>query len=233
MKQFISTLLVAFVLVASATDLLSQKKWDKGTVTYEITEVKSQEPMLGMMKGSTFGFSFDDEKVRMDMDVMGGMMAMKMVMQGTEKAPIVLMDMMGQKIHLDIKDEDMKTADNGNPFDPNDIDLSDMKVTYVDGTREIAGYKCRTANVTAEGQTFQMFTTDKISFDNEAARKFLDHFGGFPLGMSVNADGNEVIILAKNVDSKVSGDRFKLSTDGYQKMTPEEFGKQMGGSFGF
>ena len=231
MKRFISTLLAAFVLIASATDAVAQKKWDKGTITYEITEVKSQEPMMGMMKGSTFGFSFDDDKVRMDMDMMGGMMAMKMVMQGTEKAPIVLMDMMGQKIQLDVDDEDVQ--ENATQFDPADMDLSDLKVTYVDGTKEIAGYKCRTANVTAEGQTFQVYTTNKITFEQEIAKKFIDHFGGFPLGVSVNAEGNEIVLMAKTVESKVSGDRFKLSTEGYQKMTPEEFGKQMGGGFGF
>ena len=228
MKQFFSVALVAILSFSFGTDLLAQKKFDEGKIVFEVTDVKSQEPTANMIKGSTFAITFDDDNLLAKVDMMGGMMAMTFLMSEDAKVPTMLMDMMGQKIQLEISEEDMGETD----MDPEKMDLSDVQVKYVGGTKEIAGYNCRTANVTVEGQTFQMFTTDKIKIDNDMAEKVVDHFGGFPLGMMVDAEGTAITIMAKSVDSRLDKSAFKLNTEGYQKMTPEEFGKQMGG-FGF
>ena len=229
MKQFFSIALVAILSFSFGTDLLAQKKMDEGKIVFEVTDVKSQEPTANMIKGSTFAFTFDEDNFLANIDMMGGMMAMTFLMNEKVKVPTMLMDMMGQKIQLDISEEDMGETSS---LDPNEMDLSEVKVNYVSGTKDIAGYKCRTANVTVEGQTFQMFTTDKIKIDNDIAEKVVDHFGGFPLGMMIDAEGTAITLMAKSVDTKLDKTAFKVNTEGYQKMTPEEFGKQMGG-FGF
>ena len=79
----------------------SQKTLKQGYVKMTLTDIKSSDsemaPMLEVMKGSTNEIYFDEQKQKVEINMMSGMMLMRIYQNIGGKTSETYMDMMGQK----------------------------------------------------------------------------------------------------------------------------------------
>ena len=224
------TLFSLAVLCFVATSLFAQKKIkDEAHVNYKITDVKSEDQMAAMMKGSTMDIYISKENSHSSMNIMSGMMKMDSYVLKGEENPVTLMQMMGNKIKVvaDGKSEKTETKTNQPEFKAN------KKVT-----KEIAGYKCYEAKAEMkDGSTITLYITDKIEVN---VSKEMNLFGvdfdavdGFPLEVTFSSKDGGMTITAQKVESKVDKEIFKYNDEGFKEMTPEELQKMGIGGMGF
>jgi len=231
MKKLIQFSLIAFFAFVSVS-VFAQKDITDGKVQYEITQLDSDNPQAAMLKGTLISMFFKGDKQKMDIAMMGGMMRVQTIMdQKTPENSTVLMDMMGQKIHIsDVGDEFKDKMGAGMMMPGKDGEKPEFDVAYnKKEKKEIAGYKCRQAVLTPkEGPAVTMYVTDKINPSNSQFKEMFEELNGFPLQISFKAEGVAVTLTATEVKPDVDAANFAVP-EGYQKMTMEEFSKQMGG----
>jgi GLPGLI family protein len=220
----------ALVFCLAATTVFAQKKIkDTGYVKYEITEIKSQDAMAGMLKGSTMETYIGKGQSRTCMNMMGGMVMID-TYSGKDGSAVTLMNMMGQKSKSVVSKEDVVKAQN-------DGAMKDMKFTYNKRkTKTIAGYKCHQAKTKMEdGSELILYVTNKIlmspSIGGQSGLNFVG-LKGFPLEFSIQQQGMEMTFSAKEVEGKVKSSDFEYDDSGYKEMDPSELGN-MGGGLGF
>ena len=223
-----------FIFTISAFSTFAQKKISNGSVKYEITELKGDNPQLAMLKGTMISMGFLDGKQKMDLGIMGGMMRVQTIMDANDpENPIILMDMMGQKIHISDAGQEM-TDKMGAGLMSQEGAAADYEISYDKKDKKtIAGYKCSLATVkTKEGLPVKMYVTDKINPANSQFQEMFSGLNGFPMQIMIDAEGMGVTITAQEVKDKIDAVNFALP-EGYTKMTAEEFSKQMGGMMDF
>ncbi|HXC03191.1 MAG TPA: DUF4412 domain-containing protein [Bacteroidia bacterium] len=167
-----------------------------------------------MMEGSEMRIYMKAEKCRIDM---------KMAMQNTitlsdakAKSSYVLMDMMGQKIKM-ITTPDLSTKQ------------PDVTVKETTETKEIAGYKCKKAEVTAANQEpIIVYYTEEIA--NNGFNTQVKGIKGYPLQFETTQGGMKISYTAKTVTKeKIDDSKFVVDDKEYKVMTREELMKSMGG----
>lgn len=149
------------------------------------------------------------------------MMGSQIVISDTKaNASVLLMDMMGQKMAIDLPTptkEELKEE-------------KQPKYKYDDKTKKIAGYKCKHAVMSIEdegGEESEMdvFYTEEIP---SSANDKLKGLKGFPLEYTIVSQGLTMIVTAKEVNKeKIAASEFEVP-EGFSKMTMEEFKKSMG-----
>lgn len=104
--------LILFVLSSYVSS--AQKVLEQGTVKMEITKVASDDPqmemMLGAMKGSQTELVFAGDKHVSTMDMMGGMVKVKVLVNKGENAMNMLFDAMGNKSWIESKLDQSQSA---------------------------------------------------------------------------------------------------------------------------
>ncbi len=234
MKKFIQ-FSILLALLATSFSTFAQKKIKEGIVKFEIvTEgADPNDEMAAVMNGSTLDFYFNSDKQKMDMSMMGGMIKIQTIYSAANpKDAAMLMDMMGQKIHvIEISQDEISNA---NAFMNPDKFAS---VTYDEkDKKDIAGYSCHLAKVKLKGEEagqemeMTMYVTDKIKAPMPTdAKKSQVALKGYPLEFSIALpEGQAMTFRATEVKDSVSDDDFKVP-GGYTKMTMDEFQKSMGG----
>jgi hypothetical protein len=220
---------VFLLLIGFSINMVSaQKEIKEGTLTYEITEISSDNPQLAqqlaMMKGSSMTVLFADGKQLTKMNMMNGMMQQKIVMNPEEKTGEMYMDMMGQKIMVKMPmggEEDESGASTDIEYFPNE-------------TKKIAGYDAYKAVITtkAEGQEMELITyiTEDLAFDGEVIRNApgADKLKGLPLEYTVSQPQMSMTFTAQNISMEVDKSEFDFDKAGYREMSQEEL-QQMGG----
>ena len=230
LNKISNLLLVVLTVTAFSTTTFAQKKLTEGEIKYEVTNVTSDNPQANqMMKGSKLTMTFAGEKSKIAMAFMGGMMQMDVLME-KGKGNTMLMNMMGRKIQVDGMAEDQGIINN-----PDDVTLK----TFKSDKKNIVGYDCYKAILTnKDGSEITMYITDELQM-NAANKEYFDKLfpkvKGFPLEYSVNQQGMKMTYQAKSLKKEVKSSAFDIPA-GYEKMTKEEFEKQMGsmgGGMGF
>jgi hypothetical protein len=224
---------ILIALLTTSYNAFSQKTIEKGFIKMEITKVGSDDPemdmMLSAMKGTQTDVYFKDEQYITSMDMMGGMMKMKVQVDKTSNRMNMLMDMMGQKTWvesgLDERSEEQKQV------------AASSKITYdKKDTKEILGYKCYKVTVTnpeMEGTTVTGYVTEDIKTKANIIQGFQSlEFAGFTMEYTIANPQVTMTMTAVEVSDKVDDAMFMLDTKGYKKMTMEEFQKTMGGMGG-
>lgn len=259
MKRLHAILLLLF-LVAGTSTISAQKELKEGSVTIGITELESSDQqaaaMLPMFKSSTMKFDFNDAKSLMTMNMMNGMMNMRVLLDNKSKATTMLMDMMGQKTMSTISAEEAKKAqeENKNAM-PQDLDI-DYKVTYDrKDTKDILGHKCFKAVIKITPKKdedkkqmekvdlkISAYVTDKIKFPKSMVESFEESMGKgsfkmteFPLEFSLSFDDGKnnakITLAATEIKNELDKSVFELDTTGYEEKSMEEMMK--GGMGGF
>lgn len=220
---------VFLLLIGFSVNMVSaQKEIKEGTLTYEITDISSDNPQLAqqlaMMKGSSMTVLFADGKQLTKMNMMNGMMQQKIVMNPEEKTGEMYMDMMGQKIMV-------KMPMGG---DEDDTNTSTDIEYFPSETKKIAGYDAYKAVITtkAEGQEMELITyiTEDLAFDGEVIRNApgADKLKGLPLEYTISQPQMSMTFTAQNISMEVDKSEFDFDKEGYREMSQEEL-QQMGG----
>ena len=230
MKKHLLNLLLLIAPMTLMT-LNAQTTLEQGTIKMEITEASSEDEntaaMLEMMKGTTTEIFFkgDDNFTRMNM--MGGMMKIETKLDKKSNKVDMLMDMMGQKMWIESTQEESAKAKDSDKA----IVVSDKS-----DTKKILGYdayKVTVQNPDMPEMKMSGYVTEQIEASTNSIQGMegLD-LPGFPLIINILSPQMsltiETVAISKEVDESV----FKIKTEGYKKMTMEEFEKTMGGMGG-
>ncbi len=134
-----------------------------------------------------------------------------------------LFDMMGQKLYTDIDGSKLKAIKDSLQ------ENTKNNVTILEGTKTIAGYTCKKAEIAyGEGEQ-QIKITVYYTEEIKAKHPEFEELSGFPLyyAKPLGEDGVEMVFQATEVSTKKPKKKiFKASSD-YEEMTPE-MKKQMG-----
>ncbi len=259
MKRLHALLLLVF-LVAGTTNISAQRELTEGSVTIGITELEISDPqaasMLPMFKSSTMKLDFNDAKSLMTMDMMSGMMKVRVLLDNKTNATTMLMDMMGQKTMTNISAEEAAKAKtenkNKNPLEDAPFDLD---ITYdKSDTKEILGHKCHKAifNIKPKDEedakkmekvdfSITAYVTKDIKYPQAMLDSYKEQMGAdiklteFPLEFSIKFDDGEnkgkLTLAAKEINKSVENSTFKLDTTGYEEMSIEDMMKKNGAGF--
>lgn len=215
---------ICFVLALTALSIVqlsAQKKTDfEGIVKYAVSFEDSQLPpeAVAMFKNAQLVVSITPEKQRTDVDMV--MQSTSTIMDLKKKLVYTLMDVAGKKYFIKMTEADLKKESETVP---------QPEIKYTDETKEIAGYKCKKAEVTINnGSEIKMtvFYTDEIqSNDVQPVYKGLK---GFPLEYSMSMGGIQMKFTAKSISKeRVPDSVFEIPKEGYTETTIEELTKEM------
>ncbi len=235
MKNLLS-FIAAFIFISANYVLTAQTILTKGTITMEITDVKSDDPQMEMglaaLRGSQTELIFNENQYITNMNMMGGMVSIKNVVSKKENKMNMLMDAMGQKIWVESDLDKIQTA--------TEKEIASKSIISYDknDTKEILGYKCykmTLSNPEMEGMKLSGYITPEIKADGNIRGFEGVTFEGYPLEYTLENVSPAFLMTTTAVKIKDTADenQFKIDTKGYKKMTMEEFQKSMGGMGGF
>ena len=206
----------------------AQKKMDQGTMVFEITDASADDAQMNtqvqMAKGSTTTIHFSEEQQRMDMNMMGGMVQMKTITK-VDQSSMILMDMMGQKIKIDMTKEEAQASAPEMEYNV----VADEK-----DTKDILGFKCVKHTITQKG-AMEMEMIAYVAKDIKTSKSVIDQAKGLklegtPLEYTIHTNGIHITTVATKIDDKLENDVFTPSTEGYKEMTMQEFQAMSGGA---
>ena len=217
-------IVLAFMAVAIALPTLAQKKFE-GTIKFDLSyedlpaEMAAMEAMLPdemvtVVKG---------EKSRLEQSMGMGMSSVT-ITDMKKGSGILLMDMMGKKVAMEMTKEELEK------MDKNGSSKKKPEFKYIDGEKEIAGFKCKKAIVVLEGAgEMELYYTEDLP---AGASTQFEGLKGFPLEYTIAQGPMKIKVTASSVkQEKINSSLFEIP-DGYDKMTFEEFQKSMGGMMG-
>ncbi len=232
------TFFLSFFLLLLSSGIYAQDM-KEGVIKMEIVDVKTSqsdmEQMVQMMKGSTHEIHFDQDKQRIKMNMMGGLMETNMYQRFDEKEMETYMDMMGQKIKMVMDPEQIAKQEQASQ---QLIDQDQIKYDKSD-TKDILGHKCYKAVLKGgtEGQEVQItfYISDRIAVPRAFVQN-MNHLKleGAPLEIIMDMDMMSLTYRAVEISDELADDFFEKPTGEYKEMSMEELQKMgMGGQLGF
>jgi GLPGLI family protein len=211
---------LSFLASMGSGNLSAQKNFE-GTITYSISIDGLPPEAQAMMAGAEMKIFMKKGKVRTDANM--GMQQSTTIADEKAKLYVTLIDFMGSKYMIKSNMDSLKKENEKQPK-PEVRELSE--------TKEIAGYKCKKAEVTHTDKngaktTMNVFYTDEIS--NPEYGSQLKGIKGLPMEYQIN-QGPMVIKYTVTSVSKdaVQDSRFTVP-EGYKLTTMEELQKMYGG----
>lgn len=217
MKKIILTTLIMSVFMLQ---IMAQKTFE-GTVKFAITYSELPPEMAGyesMLPKESITKIKDGNSKTEQSTAMGT----NVTIADKDGNITILMNMMGQKIAIKENAANRKE------------DAQKPVITYVDETKEIAGYKCKKAELKFEGEETVMvvYYTEDIKTSVSNTQVSVDGLKGFMMEYSIENQGIEMTISASSVTKeKISAAEFTVPED-YEVMTKEDFQKMMSGGMG-
>ena len=222
---FLALSLILFSFTATA-----QKNIKEGSVTFELSEISPDSPEMQMMKGSRMKITFDKKKQALEMDMMGGLMNIKTIIDTDKEESVTLTDMMGDKTLVKMSKEEYEKQKE-KQASPN------FEITYdKNDTKEIVGYQCYKAVLKdTSGNVINIYVTEDIKTKVKYFEQMFPGLNVFPMEFAINNSGISMVFSAQEFLTKLAADAFEYSTEGYTEMTLEEFEKSIGamGGMGF
>ena len=226
MKTIVKILCVVMALLVSfAVSAQKKEKTFAGSIKYAITYEDLDPQYKGQVPTEMITY-VKDSKVRMDqVSPMYTMSAITL----EDGSAIVLFDVMGQKLAMQQSKEDIEKA-KAEAKESGDLKESEPEVKATDEVKTLAGYKCTKYEVTTDGETMEVFVTEDIPMpaiyhENSQVKGIK----GVPMQYSMNTQGMNMTMTAKEVKKGGVNNSMFMITDDYQKVTAEEFSKMLGG----
>lgn len=220
MKKTISLFTILFHLTISASFAQFE-----GTIVYNIampeTGGENSALMAAMLPSETMMLC-GKNKIKMDMKMAMGMQNSTIVDKKSREV-VTLMDIMGNKLAMKVKEEDVK-----------DTEKPSFKLVTLDkgDKTTIAGHECKHAIYEDnQGGTFDVYYTDAYGKENISSshqNPFKD-IKGLMLKYTIVQKGLKMVMTAKSVvKEKIDEAKFVIPAD-YKLVTQEELGKMFGG----
>ena len=207
-----------FLALVCATQVPAQIVEPEGKVLYDLKiSGKDMDPMaVMMMAGSTLEMSFKGDYTRAVMKM--SLMKTTAIVNSKEQKGIMLMDMLGKKMAMEMSDEQFGQA-KGNS--------GSIKIEKAEGSKKIAGHACNLAYaIDSTGERYEIWYCPYLNVGQAAAAAGFGYEGieGLPLEMDFSRDGMKMRMIAKSVSvSKQDAALFKLDIpSGYDMMTEKE-----------
>lgn len=195
----------------------------EGVITYKISyenlpeEMAAYESMLPTEAISTL----KGHMYKMEQPLSMGMKQVT-IMDNKEESGVLLMDMMGRKNAIVLDKESRKEFES---------DKEQPEIKYLNETKTIAGYECKKAEMSIEGEGQEEVGKMTIYYTDKIASKDLNQvkgLKGFPLQYSTNAGQFIMTLTAESVDKKKVSDEEFTIPEGYEHITFEQFRKTFG-----
>lgn len=229
-----------FALFLFSINMIGQADITEGVIKMEISEVNSDDQQIAaqleMMKGTETNYYFNKEKYLVTANMMGGMITMKNLFNVSDEQLTILFDVMGQKMMVESsKAERKKTEDEQMEA------MEGMEVVYdKEDTKEILGYKCHKATIKGNDDvpmSFVMYVSPELKATNKMIQG-LQAFDieGFPMEFVMDMGQMSMTYTTTEISKELDASVFTVDTNGYKKMTFDEFQQQMGamgGGMGF
>ena len=218
--KIISRLVLAIISPLLLSSFAPEKEFT-GTIVYNITyDMENIDPQMASYLPKTMKMTvkapFSKSEVSMGM---GSNISIFNTETGTG---VSLMDMMGQKLAIQVTEEDIKEEMDS---------AGDVEVVKLDETKEILGYTCKKAVVKVkEGdQELIVFYTDELGtgLENENNPLFKD-IDGMMLEFSMNQNNMNMHFTAVNVDKRKVSDKEFETPEGYKEVSREEMQSMFG-----
>ncbi len=213
MKNFLLILALSlFSIIAVAQDA--------GTVTYEMDMKGLDESSKAMMGDIEMTLEFEGDNTRMSVE--NPFINTTTFLNAKTDEVDVLMDMMGNKIHMNMNIEDYKAKEGAD---------TEYEIILKDDIKEIADFDCKRALVKSEAGTIEVYYTEEIKGKSPINHNYPE-ITGFPLQFESSQGGQTVVFKAIEVDiDDVDDERFVVNKEGYTSMDMKDLQKMMGSGF--
>ena len=217
MKHILAiTALLALALVGFA------QKTFQGTIKYKLTYQNVPQEQMSMLPANQTSY-YSDDFVRSDVD-MGMGMSQRTINNVADQSSTIIMDVMGQKIYIEMSEEDTKelraqmNADGAKP----EIEVDP------EATVDVAGYTCKKATISYAGNTTVVYYTEDLKAAGTTDPTY-NELDGVVLMTEMSQNGIDIRMKAIEVNKeKLDKSTFAIP-EGYEKMSLEEFKQAMGG----
>ncbi|MGB3948861.1 MAG: hypothetical protein WBM13_12820 [Bacteroidia bacterium] len=218
MKKFI-----CFVFTCCWTFIVfSQKVSDfEGIVKYDVSFEDAGLPpeAVAMFKNAEVKLYISPEKQRTDINMI--MQNSTSIVDLKEKTLINIMDIGGKKYLIKTDEAQFKKDREAEP---------NLKITYTNETKTIAGYVCQKAEVVLDeatpGMVMNVYFTDQIPLNE--LNPVYKGLKGFPLEYTMNMGGVSIKFIANSITKeKIDKNVFNLPKDGYTETTAEALQQEL------
>lgn len=226
--------IVCLLFVFSCSTLFAQKKkaasFPEGVITYKMTAKGTQfEGAEQFINNSSLQVYIKNKSTCLDLAIMNGLVRMKLVYNSITDKSFLLLDIPfieDGKVALTIdKDEIQKMLPSGEMQEANPDDIK--KMIKFKGSKKIAKHNCKKGSLElpaeAKDVKFDFYVSKKLTINADNFDKFIDIFGGFPLGFDIAAQGNELSIYATEIEKKTIADSNFNIPSNYKEKSLEEF----------
>jgi len=220
--MFRYTLAIFLAALFFAAPTSAQKISTAFLINYEVEYLDSENSdMLDMMGKTTMQFVFKGQKSMVKTD--NALMKMSVMMDDGNKKGLLLMSMMGINWAAPVESDDFEET-------IKDVQKLDPVVQYLNGRKNIAGYKCSKAIVTNADEVTEVWYTKKLkplTKGMEGSAKYAQ-LDGFPLVMKTIQGDIKMVLTATKVQTKNIEDKlFSMEIpDGFEIKTLEEINSQ-------
>ena len=198
----------------------------EGKINYELSfpgmEVSADQ---AAMMPKEMNMLMKKKKSRTEMQMGMGMNQIT-ITDATKKETTMLMDMMGNKMAIQMNEADLKERSKKEGPEP--------EVKQTKETKTICGYNCKKAIISGkskDGEEYNMpvWFTDQLGENPQWNNNQMKGIKGVPLEYEIKQQGMSMKFIAKKITKETVADTKFVIPDGYKKMTMEEFQKSMGG----
>jgi len=198
-----------------------------GVSSVKADNAEQQQQMEGTLKSMKMETFANEEQIRTDMNMMGGMVMISTFTNPKDDVFTMYVDMMGSKSKViptaaelaSIKDENAKKG-------------ADVKVVEVPGdTKTILGFNCKKYTVTtADDMKFSMYVAPelKIKANNIQGMEGVK-LDGYPLEYTIEAMGTKMTFTAEKFEKTFDAKKLTPPTGEYKEVNFTDFKKQMPG----
>lgn len=212
------TILLTVIFTILSTAAFAQKT--TGVVTFECTKVEGGGMQAMLLQNSIQTIAFGKYTTLLDFNAMNGTVTTKIYNNRKSKKTTLLMSVpfMG-KYKVKMTEAEAKEYQ-GEPVK--------LNITYnKKATKKILGYTCHKAVIKTKESSITLYVTNKIKPKHSPFNSMFPDLNGFPLEFQSNRGDTKMTFKAKKV-SKITKETFKISSKGYEELTPEEFKERMG-----
>jgi hypothetical protein len=219
----VSALFVAGLMLFAFTTNKAGENSFEGVITFTFNMEGGDNPQAAQMfQGSTIKTYIKGNMSKTESN-MGMMKTTTIVDRSKPDATVMLMEMMGNKYQLKIDDKMKKEA----------ADESKVDIKYLSGTKTVAGYDCKEAQMqikdrkSGESYTSDIYYTDKLPYNNEYVGSQFKGLKGIPLSYTVQTHGMTITIAAQSITPQSVPDSVFAIPAGYSLMTSDDMQKDM------
>lgn len=219
MQRKLKIILALISITAFSFFANAQKKVSEGKVIYELSFPDMElDAATASMMPSEMTIYFKDYLMRTEMNMGMGMSTVS-ISNGKEKITTVLTDIMGNKSAVKMTEADMEKQKSRVPK---------YEIINSDAAKEIAGYKCKRADIKSKDGDFSVWFTGDIAVKNSNWDSPFKGINGFLMEFVMNQGGMNMKLSAKNVIEEKVNDSMFTVPEGYKMTTPDEFKKMYG-----